>query len=147
MDLVSTALAPVHCAQRAAPAGPATFRLYTGSADLLLARRAGLIVTPNLDHLRLLSRSKALRRAYARADVIANDSRFLDRLAIRGAAACLPGADLAPDMLDTLAQEARVFVGARAGVSHRALPAPGVRLRRPVHGLHQAPQRAADAGR
>lgn len=78
-----------------------TFRLYGGDAASLEARAAvGLIVTPNLDHLRLLTLSAALRRAYAAADVVVNDSRFLDRLALRGQALCLPGSDLAPAMLE-----------------------------------------------
>jgi len=71
---------------------------------------AGLIVTPNLDHLRLLALSAALRRAYAEADVVLNDSRFLDRLALRGRSLCWPGSDLAPAMLTALAPGARVVM-------------------------------------
>jgi N-acetylglucosaminyldiphosphoundecaprenol N-acetyl-beta-D-mannosaminyltransferase len=85
------------------------FSLYRGEAVSLEAR-GGLIVTPNLDHLRLLTLSAALRRAYAQADVVLNDSRFLDRLALRGRALCLPGSDLAPAMLATLTSGARVTV-------------------------------------
>ena len=58
-----------------------------------------LIVTPNLDHLRLLSRSRALRRAYADADIVLNDSRFLDRAVFRSRARCMPGSELAPEIL------------------------------------------------
>jgi N-acetylglucosaminyldiphosphoundecaprenol N-acetyl-beta-D-mannosaminyltransferase len=89
------------------PCSVPTFRLYRGEAASLLA---GLIVTPNLDHLRLLAVSAALRHAYAQADVVLNDSRFLDRLALRGRALCWPGSDLAPMMLTALAPGARVAV-------------------------------------
>jgi N-acetylglucosaminyldiphosphoundecaprenol N-acetyl-beta-D-mannosaminyltransferase len=93
----------------AATTGPIpTFSLYRGDAAALETRPAGLIVTPNLDHLRLLALSASLRRAYAKADVVLNDSRFLDRLALRGQALCLPGSDLAPAMLAALTPGARV---------------------------------------
>jgi len=92
-------------------AGPIpTFSLYGGAAASLGAPAAGLIVTPNLDHLRLLTLSAALRRAYAAADVVLNDSRFLDRLALQGRALCLPGSDLAPTLLTGLTPGARVAV-------------------------------------
>lgn len=84
-----------------------TFRLYGGEPESMVA---GLIVTPNLDHLRLLALSAALRRAYAEADVVLNDSRFLDRLALRGRSLCWPGSDLAPAMLTALAPGARVVM-------------------------------------
>jgi N-acetylglucosaminyldiphosphoundecaprenol N-acetyl-beta-D-mannosaminyltransferase len=95
----------------ATPGTIRTFSLYRGDAASLAATTAArLIVTPNLDHLRLLARSAALRRAYAAADVVVNDSRFLDRLALKGRALCLPGSDLAPAMLDTQTPGARVAV-------------------------------------
>jgi len=95
----------------AATPGPTpTFSLYQGEAAWLETLPAGLIVTPNLDHLRLLTLSAALRRAYVQADVVLNDSRFLDRLALRGRALCLPGSDLAPAMLTALTPGARVAV-------------------------------------
>ncbi|OYX30827.1 MAG: hypothetical protein B7Y99_11210 [Caulobacterales bacterium 32-69-10] len=100
-------LAPAARTHRAAP----LFRLYGGGLDALAAPVGGrLIITPNLDHLRLLSLSKALRRAYRRADVLLNDSRFLDRAFYRGQAFCLTGADLAPELLARLPAAARVFV-------------------------------------
>jgi N-acetylglucosaminyldiphosphoundecaprenol N-acetyl-beta-D-mannosaminyltransferase len=94
----------------ATPGTIPTFSLYQGEAALLETLTAGMIVTPNLDHLRLLTLSAALRRAYAQADVVLNDSRFLDRLALRGRALCLPGSDLAPAMLAASAPGARVTV-------------------------------------
>jgi len=95
----------------AATPGPIpTFSLYRGEAASLEALASGLIVTPNLDHLRLLTLSAALRRAYAAADVVLNDSRFLDRLALRGRVLCLPGSDLAPAMLGAQTPGARVAV-------------------------------------
>jgi len=96
----------------AATPGPIpTFSLYRGETAILETPTAvGLIVTPNLDHLRLLTLSKALRRAYVEADVVLNDSRFLDRLALRGRVLCLPGSDLAPKMLAALTPGARVVV-------------------------------------
>jgi exopolysaccharide biosynthesis WecB/TagA/CpsF family protein len=87
------------------------FSLYRGEAAQLGAQPpAGLIVTPNLDHLRLLTLSRALRRAYGDADVVLNDSRFLDRLALGARVLCLPGSDLAPAMLTALEPQARVVV-------------------------------------
>ena len=88
------------------------FRLYRGAVEALAAgdRRGRLIVTPNLDHLRLLDLTPSLRAAYARADVIINDSRFLDKLVLRGRVPCLPGSELAPMMLDRAAAGSKVFV-------------------------------------
>ena len=103
--------APDRAAQDRAAAAPlAAFQLYRGEAGALSPTGAGLIVTPNLDHLRMLRASRALRRAYRSADVIINDSRFLDRFAIRGEALCLPGSELAPDMLEALRPGARVVL-------------------------------------
>src|ERR1700761_9314554 len=81
-----------------------TYVLFQGSMDELATRPAGrgagrLIVTPNADHLRMLTRSAALRRAYATADLVLNDSRALDRAFIRGRAFVLTGTDLTPEML------------------------------------------------
>jgi N-acetylglucosaminyldiphosphoundecaprenol N-acetyl-beta-D-mannosaminyltransferase len=99
----------VRVAAKGSMRGP--FRLYQGEAASLLAQHTpGLIVTPNLNHLRLLSRCAAFRRAYALADVVLNDSRFLDLLVLHRAALCLPGADLAPAMLSALSDGARVAV-------------------------------------
>jgi N-acetylglucosaminyldiphosphoundecaprenol N-acetyl-beta-D-mannosaminyltransferase len=109
MDLAQPASAPFDRSRDLAVARTqATFALYRSDASRLLSERAGLIVTPNLDHLRLLGLSRALRRAYAQADVIVNDSRFLDRLAIRGAVPCIPGSELAPDLLEALRPGSRV---------------------------------------
>ncbi len=112
MDRSHTALDAA--SQRAIPRPvvrpPSSFELFRGYASEISPTAAGLIVTPNLDHLRLLSLSKAFRRAYASADVIVNDSRFLDRLAVRGAALCLPGSELAPALLDRLPPGARVAI-------------------------------------
>lgn len=97
------------------------FRLYAGSAETLLAggRLGGrFIVTPNLDHFRLLSLSNAFRAAYRTADVVLNDSRLLNRLFLSDAALCLPGSELAPLMLERLPDGARiVIIGQKAGVS------------------------------
>lgn len=94
----------------ASPSG-ALYRLFGGTLETLAAPTGGrLIITPNLDHLRLLSLSKSLRRAYRAADVLLNDSRFLDRGFYRGQAFCLTGADLAPELLKRLPAGARVFV-------------------------------------
>ncbi len=115
MSLVSS-FAPVAAPRRrtAMPGRPParatqTVRLYAGRPEGLL-HGAGLVVTPNLDHLRLLKTSKAFRRAYALADVVVNDSRFLDRLALSGRVLCLPGSELAPMMLDAARPGARVVV-------------------------------------
>lgn len=100
--------------ERRAPTPRGAVRLYAGEAEDLLRRRATdgarLIVTPNLDHLRLLTRSRALRRAYAGADLALNDSRFLDRAFLGGRASCLPGSEVAPALLDRAAPGARVMV-------------------------------------
>jgi N-acetylglucosaminyldiphosphoundecaprenol N-acetyl-beta-D-mannosaminyltransferase len=109
MDLASAHPATFDRPQIYAPARPrAIINLYRGTACGLMDGPAGLIVTPNLDHLRLLGLSKALRRAYAQADVIVNDSRFLDKLAIRSAVPCLPGSELAPELLEALRPASRV---------------------------------------
>lgn len=88
--------------------------LYGQDREALLAQlgrpRGALIVTPNLDHLRLLGRSAALRRAYRAAEVTLNDSRFLDRLCLGGRALTLPGSELAPLMLERAVPGARVLV-------------------------------------
>jgi N-acetylglucosaminyldiphosphoundecaprenol N-acetyl-beta-D-mannosaminyltransferase len=88
--------------------------LYGHDREVLLANlgrpRGALIVTPNLDHLRLLGRSAALRRAYRNADVVLNDSRFIDRLCLSGRALTLPGSELAPLMLERAPAGARVLV-------------------------------------
>ncbi len=90
------------------------YRLYAGELEQLMRRRAGdgprLIVTPNLDHLRLLDRSRALRRAYAEADIVLNDSRFLDRAVFRARARCLPGSELAPEILRRAAPGVRFLI-------------------------------------
>ena len=88
--------------------------LYAHDREVLLANlgrpRGALIVTPNLDHLRLLSLSAALRRAYSAADVVLNDSRFIDRLFLKGRALTLPGSELAPLMLDRAAAGSKALV-------------------------------------
>lgn len=127
MSLVSS-FAPVAPSPRRALApargdrwAPQTVRLYGGAPERLL-RGAGLVVTPNLDHLRLLGLSKAFRRAYRQADRVVNDSRFLDRLALAGRALCLPGSELAPMMLDAAPRGARIVVigGGEAVHTHLA---------------------------
>jgi N-acetylglucosaminyldiphosphoundecaprenol N-acetyl-beta-D-mannosaminyltransferase len=98
----------------AARAEPSRFAFQGGGLDALLAGlgrpRGLLIVTPNLDHLRLLDRSAALRRAYRQADVVLNDSRFLDRLCLAGRALTAPGSELAPMMLDRAPDGAKILV-------------------------------------
>ena len=115
-DIVETAR-PISRRQEASIAAPRrrdpAFVLFRGTMDELATRPPGqgtgrLIVTPNVDHLRLLSRSRTLRRAYATADLVLNDSRALDRSFIGGTAFCLTGTDLTPQMLDRLAPGAVV---------------------------------------
>ena len=101
------------------------YRLYAGELEQLMRRRADdgprLIVTPNLDHLRLLSRSRALRRAYGDADIVLNDSRFLDRAVFRARARCLPGSELAPEILAAAPEGTRfMIVGASPGLERWA---------------------------
>jgi len=97
-------------------AAPTDVRLFNGSLDSLLkqtARPKGgplLLVTPNLDHLRLLGRTPAFRRAYASADLIVNDSRFLDRYFLRGNALCAPGSDIVSPFLQQLSPSSRICV-------------------------------------
>ena len=77
--------------------------LHTGAPEALargVGERPRLIVTPNLDHWRLLHRSRALRSAYRAAAVVLNDSRFLRRALWSPGVPTLPGADLALLMLD-----------------------------------------------
>ena len=117
MDLSSSS--PVQLVP-AAPTAPAKrprrlrIALYRHDRQVLLANlgrpRGALIVTPNLDHLRLLSLSAGLRGAYRAADVVLNDSRFIDRLCLAGRALTLPGSELAPLMLERASTGARVLV-------------------------------------
>jgi len=51
-----------------------------------------------------------LRRAYGVADVVLNDSRFLDRLCLNGTVLTLPGSELAPLMLERAPAGAAVLV-------------------------------------
>jgi N-acetylglucosaminyldiphosphoundecaprenol N-acetyl-beta-D-mannosaminyltransferase len=88
--------------------------LFHGTLDQLATRPAGpgggrLIVTPNADHLRLLTRSRAFRRAYATADVVLNDSKALARTFVGRTAFCMTGTDLTPHMLERLPSRAVVF--------------------------------------
>jgi N-acetylglucosaminyldiphosphoundecaprenol N-acetyl-beta-D-mannosaminyltransferase len=91
-------------------------RYFNGSLDSLLQQTARpssgplLVVTPNLDHLRLLARTASFRRAYASADLIVNDSKFLDRYFLRGNALCAPGADIVPPLLQQLRPSSRICV-------------------------------------
>src|ERR1044072_5272578 len=95
-------------------AGGPDLVLFHGTLDQLATRPAGpgggrLIVTPNADHLRLLARSRAFRRAYPTADVVLNDSKALARTFVGGAAVCMTGTDLTPHMLKRLPRAAVVF--------------------------------------
>jgi N-acetylglucosaminyldiphosphoundecaprenol N-acetyl-beta-D-mannosaminyltransferase len=129
-------------AERRQPRRPDVYRLYAGEMAQLLRRRSTdgprLIVTPNLDHLRLLDRRAALRRAYARADVVLNDSRFLDRAVFRARVNCLPGSELAPEILDASAPGRRIMViGASAALerwARAAYPDLGFLFLEPSHG-------------
>ena len=112
------------------------YELFSGTLEELARRPAGpdsgrLIVTPNVDHLRLLSRSRALRRAYGAADVVLNDSRALDRAFIRGRAFVLTGADLAPEILARLEPGSKVFtIGCTEAIEAAMRAAyPGLELR------------------
>ncbi len=87
--------------------------LYAGAPEALAHGPVGrprLIVTPNLDHWRLLHRSRAFRTAYRAAEVVLNDSRFLRRLLWDAATPTLPGADLALRMLDAAPAGSAVLV-------------------------------------
>ncbi len=82
---------------------------YTGSKASLLSDIAqavhkpySYVVTPNVDHLVLLQRSKALREAYAGARLRICDSRILELLMRRLGIAIeqtIPGSDLTLDLL------------------------------------------------
>ena len=88
-----------------------SFAYYRRDLEVLLARPStGLIVTPNLDHLRLLNRLAALRRAYRDADVVLNDSRFLNKLSLKNRVLVMPGSELAPLMLAHARENARILV-------------------------------------
>lgn len=94
--------------------GEPDYVLFQGTLDELATRPPGpgrgrLIVTPNVDHLRLLTRSRALRRAYSTADLVLNDSRALDHAFVRGRAFVLTGTDLTPEMLKRLRPGAVVY--------------------------------------
>ncbi len=110
--------------------------LHAGPPEPLAHGPAGrprLIVTPNLDHWRLLHRSAAFRAAYRAAAVVLNDSRFLRRALWDARTPTLPGADLALRMLDAAPNGSGVLVvGCPPGVEA------WLRARRPdlrVHGV------------
>jgi exopolysaccharide biosynthesis WecB/TagA/CpsF family protein len=102
--------------QYADPEHLTNLRFFNGSLDSLIesATRPSdgplLVVTPNLDHLRLLERTMAFRKAYSIADLIVNDSKFLDRYFLRGSALCAPGSDIVPSLLQLLPVSSRVCV-------------------------------------
>ena len=113
MDLSPSS--PLQFALAARPRGERPrLMLYAQGQEALLAGlggpRGALIVTPNLDHLRLLGGSAALRRAYRAADIVLNDSRFLDRLCLKGRALTLPGSELAPLMLARAPHGAKALI-------------------------------------
>ena len=117
MNLSPSSPFPLVAAPPSVPAADvdrSRFAFHGGGLATLLARlgrpQGVLIVTPNLDHLRLLDLSAALRRAYRSADVVLNDSRFLDRLCLGGRVLTLPGSELAPMMLDRAPAGAKVLV-------------------------------------
>ena len=92
-----------------------TYQLYSGDIATLIGQRRAedgprIVVTPNVDHLRLLHKSRSFRRAYSGADLVLNDSRVLDLIAYRGRARHVPGSDLAPQILDSLAEGSHVVV-------------------------------------
>ena len=75
----------------AQPATPSPASPYTGAAGTLARGPSGhprLIVTPNLDHWRLLHRSRAFRAANHAASVVLNDSRFLRHALWNSATPC-----------------------------------------------------------
>ena len=87
--------------------------LYDGAESALArgpAERPRLFVTPNLDHLRLLHRSRALRAAYRAAAVVVNDSRFLRRALWRPDVVTVPGSELALRWLDAAPAGSGVLV-------------------------------------
>jgi N-acetylglucosaminyldiphosphoundecaprenol N-acetyl-beta-D-mannosaminyltransferase len=95
-------------------AGRRHYVLFQGTMDELATRPPGagggrLIVTPNVDHLRMLTYSRTFRRAYATADLVLNDSRALDHAFVRGRAFVLTGTDLTPEMLKRLEPGATVY--------------------------------------
>jgi N-acetylglucosaminyldiphosphoundecaprenol N-acetyl-beta-D-mannosaminyltransferase len=113
-----------------------TYTLFRGTLDELATRPPGrgtgrLIVTPNVDHLRLLSRSRALRQAYATADLVLNDSQALNRTFIGGTVFTLTGTDLTPEMLQRLAPGSTVYsIGCTPAVEAAMREAyPGLDLR------------------
>ena len=102
---------PLDIAASRASRARASYAFWRQGREALLSSPQGaLIVTPNLDHLRLLGLSAALRRAYGQADVVLNDSRFIDKLALKGRALTLPGSELAPLMLERAPKDAKALV-------------------------------------
>ena len=102
-------------ASAASPSGPDELRLYGGSLDdILHHRRRGdgprLIVTPNLDHWRLLAQSKTFRRAYLSAAIVLNDSRFLMRTFLGRGTMTVPGSELATMMLAAAPPRSRITI-------------------------------------
>ena len=94
---------------------PQQLRLYGGDvAEFLNNRRCTdgprLIVTPNLDHWRLLSRSRAFRSAYDAAAIVLNDSRFLMKTLLGAEATTYPGCELVLRMLTGATPRTKIMV-------------------------------------
>ena len=103
------------------------YSLFQGSLKDLVERlytkreKAHLLVTPNIDHYRLLARSSAFRRAYRSADHIVNDSRFLNELIFCDSVLCAPGADLVPIVIKELPEGSRVSIVGYSGAIRNIL--------------------------
>lgn len=128
-------------------------RLYDGTVEDLVHRRRRndgprLIVTPNLDHWRLLWRSKTFRRAYLSASVVLNDSRFLMRTLLGRGTMTIPGSELALLILEAAPPRSRLTViGCTPSVKqylHAARPDLDIDLVEPSQGviLKRAERRA-----
>jgi exopolysaccharide biosynthesis WecB/TagA/CpsF family protein len=92
------------------------YYLFRGRFDELISKlkqdgpRTRMIVTPNIDHYRLLTRSSSFRRAYQNADFIINDSRLLDGIVLRGTVLCAPGSEFVPILIQAQSPGTKVCV-------------------------------------
>jgi len=103
------------------------YQLYQGEFEELVTVLSNdgpgsrLVVTPNVDHYRLLGRSASFRRAYKSADYIINDSRVLDGFFLNGSVLCAPGADFVPELIRALRPGKKLCVVGHTGAVQKIL--------------------------
>lgn len=92
--------------------------------DWISKKEQKLVVTPNLDHLALLSQDPLFKAAYALADLVLSDGwpvLWLAKWSGKNISQLVCGSDITPLLLDSCIQDdKKIFIlGSRAGASQR----------------------------